>query len=116
MSAKSRTRPRDLVLPVPLAQRPGAKARGLPRSVPAVRVPLGFSAISRTCGRRGWDSNPRYAHAYNGFRGRLWPSLQGPCSPLLLDFSGRFGLTPFLPYRLVPGCHFGFVSKSVSSA
>ena len=42
--------------------------------------------------------------------------LQGPCRPLLLDFSGKSGLTPFAPYRLVPGCHFGFVSKSVSSA
>ncbi len=116
MSAKPRKAPKDLVLSVRLARRPGAKARGLPRIAPAVRIPLCFSAISRTCWRRGWDSNPRYAHAYNGFRGRLWPSLQGPCSPLLLDFSGRFGLTPFLPYRLVPGCHFGFVIKSVSSA
>ncbi len=61
MSAKPRTRPRDLILPVPLAGRPGAKARGLPRTVPAVRIPLGFSAISWTCWRSGWDSNPRYA-------------------------------------------------------
>ncbi len=52
MSAKPRTAPRDLVLPVPLAQRPGAKARGLPPNVPAVRIPLGFSAISMTCWRR----------------------------------------------------------------
>ena len=52
MSAKPRTTPRDLVLPVPLARRPGAKARRLPPSVPAVRIPLGFSAISKTCWRR----------------------------------------------------------------
>ena len=51
MSAKPRTTPRDLVLPVPLGQRSGAKARGLPPNVPAVRIPLGFSAISRTCWR-----------------------------------------------------------------
>ncbi len=69
MSAKARTKPKDLVLSVPLARRPGAKARGLPRTVPAVRIPLCFSAISRTCWRREWDSNPRYAQAYNGFRG-----------------------------------------------
>ncbi len=31
MSAKPRTRPKDLVLPVPLERRLGAKARGLPR-------------------------------------------------------------------------------------
>ncbi len=61
MSTKPRTRPRDLVLSVPLARRHGAKARGLPRIVPAFRIPLGFSAISRTCWRSGWDSNPRYA-------------------------------------------------------
>ena len=52
MSAKPRTTPKDLVLSVPLARRPGAKARGLPRTVLAVRIPLGFSAISRTCWRR----------------------------------------------------------------
>ncbi len=51
MSAKPRTRPRDLVLPVPLARWPGAKARGQPPSVPAVRIPPDFSAISRTCWR-----------------------------------------------------------------
>ncbi len=64
MSAKPRTTPRDLVLPVPLAQRPGAKACGLPPNVPVVRIPLGFSAISMTCWRSGRDSNPRYALAY----------------------------------------------------
>ncbi len=53
MSAKPRTTPKDLVLSVRLARRPGAKARGLPRIVPAVRIPLCFSAISRTCWRRG---------------------------------------------------------------
>ncbi len=52
MSAKPRTRPRDLILPVPLAGRPCAKARGLPRTVPAVRISLFFSSISRTCWRR----------------------------------------------------------------
>ncbi len=51
MYAKPRTRPRDLVLPVRLARRPGAKARGLSRTVLAVRAPLGFSAISKTCWR-----------------------------------------------------------------
>ncbi len=64
MSAKPRTTPKDLVLSVPLARRPGAKARGLPRTVLAVRISLGFSAISRTCWRSGRDSNPRYALAY----------------------------------------------------
>ncbi len=64
MSAKSRTTPKDLVLSVPLAQRPGAKARGLPPNVPAVRISLGFSAISMTCWRSGWDSTPRYVLAY----------------------------------------------------
>jgi hypothetical protein len=70
MSMKPRITPKDLVLSVPLARRPGAKARRLPRTVPAVRISLGFSAISKTCWRRGWDSNPRYDHAYNGFRVR----------------------------------------------
>ncbi len=51
MSEKPRTRPKDLVLSVRLARWPGAKARGLPRTVPAVRIPLYFSAISRTCWR-----------------------------------------------------------------
>ena len=51
MSAKPRTTPKDLVLSVPLARRPGAKAHGLPRTVPAVRIPLNFSAISQTCWR-----------------------------------------------------------------
>ena len=64
MSAKPRTTPKDLVLPVPLERRPGAKARGRPRKVPTVRIPLGFSAISMTCWRSGRDSNPRYALAY----------------------------------------------------
>ncbi len=58
MSAKPRTRPRDLILPVPLAGRPGAKARGLPRTVPAVRIPLCYSAISMTCWRRGVGFEP----------------------------------------------------------
>ncbi len=51
MSVKPRTMPKDLVLSVPLARRHGAKARGLPRTVLAVRAPLGFSAISKTCWR-----------------------------------------------------------------
>ncbi len=51
MSAKPRAAPRDLVLPVLLARRPGAKARGVPLTVLAVRAPLGFSAISKTCWR-----------------------------------------------------------------
>jgi hypothetical protein len=51
MSAKPRTRPKDLVLSVRLARWPGANARGLPRTVPTVRIPLGFSATSRTCWR-----------------------------------------------------------------
>ncbi len=63
MSAKPRTTPKDLVLSVPLARRFGAKARGLPRTVPVVRIPLEFTAISMTCWRRGWDSNPQYASA-----------------------------------------------------
>ncbi len=59
MSAKPRTMPKDLVLPVPLALWPGAKARGLPPSVPAVRIPLCFSAISMTCWRcRESRANP----------------------------------------------------------
>ncbi len=58
MSAKPRLRPRDLILPVPLAGWPGAKARGLPPSVPAVRVLLGFSAISRTCWQSGANPSP----------------------------------------------------------
>ncbi len=70
MSVKPRTTPKDRVLPVPLARRPGAKARGLPRTVPAVRIPFDYSAISRTSWRRERDSNPRYAQAYNGFRVR----------------------------------------------
>ncbi len=75
MSAKLRTMPKDLVLSVPLARRHGAKARGLPRTVPAVRIPLCFSAISRTCWRREWDSNPRYdSSPYTHFPGvRLQP-------------------------------------------
>ncbi len=64
MYAKLRTTPRDLILPVPLTGRPGAKARGLPPSVPAVRLSLGITVISRTCWRSGWDSNPRYAFSY----------------------------------------------------
>jgi hypothetical protein len=52
MSAKPRTRPRDLILPVPLGGWPGAKARGLPPNVPAVRISLCFYAISKTCWRR----------------------------------------------------------------
>ncbi len=68
MSAKLRTMPKDLVLSVPLARRPDAKARGLPPSVPAVRIPFENTAISMTCCRRGWDSNPRYSREYNGFR------------------------------------------------
>ena len=64
MSAKPRTAPRDLVLPVRLARRPGAKARGLPRTVSTVRIPFGFSAMLMTCWRSGRDSNPRYALAY----------------------------------------------------
>ncbi len=47
MSAKPRTTPKDLVLSVPLARRPGAKARGLPRTVSTVRIPFCFSAISK---------------------------------------------------------------------
>ncbi len=78
MSAKPRTTPKDLVLPVRLARRPGAKARGLPPSVPAVRIPFGFSAISKTCWRRGWDSNPRYSREYNGFRDRRTTALKPP--------------------------------------
>ncbi len=52
MSAKPRTTPKDLVLQVPLAQWPGAKARRLPPSVPAVRIPLENTVISKTCRRR----------------------------------------------------------------
>ncbi len=59
MRKKPRTIPRDLVLPVPLARRPGAKARGLPPNVPAVRIPLYFYAISKTCWRcRQSRANP----------------------------------------------------------
>jgi hypothetical protein len=59
MSAKPRTRPKDLVLSVRLARWPGANARGLPRTVPTVRIPLGFSATSRTCWRcRESRANP----------------------------------------------------------
>ncbi len=59
MSAKPRTTPKDLVLSVRLARRPGAKARGLPRTVPAVRIPLYFYAISKTCWRcRESRANP----------------------------------------------------------
>ncbi len=89
MSAKPRTTPKDLVLSVPLARRPGAKARGLPRTVPAVRIPLCFSAISRTCWRRGWDSNPRYAHAYNGFRDRPVRPLRHPSASRNISALGR---------------------------
>ncbi len=70
--------PPTLPLPVPLKNCADAKARRLPRTVPRVRIPLGFSAISRTCWRRGWDSNPRYAHAYNGFRDRPVRPLRHP--------------------------------------
>ncbi len=48
MSAKPRTTPRDLVLPVPLARRPGAKTRRLPPNVPVVRIPLENTVISKT--------------------------------------------------------------------
>ncbi len=78
MSAKPRTTPRDLVLPVPLARRPGAKARRLPPNVPVVRIPLENTVISKTTWRRGWDSNPRYAQAYNGFRDRPVRPLRHP--------------------------------------
>ncbi len=56
MSAKPRTTPRDLVLPVPLARRPGAKARRLPPNVPVVRIPLENTVISKTGWRRGRDA------------------------------------------------------------
>ncbi len=59
MSAKSRKTPKDLVLSVPLARRPGAKARRLPRTVPAVQIPLYFFAISKTSWRcRQSRANP----------------------------------------------------------
>ncbi len=66
MSAKPRTTPKDLVLPVRLARRPGAKARGLPPNVPAVRIPLYFYAISMTCWRcRQSRANPSPLSAQN---------------------------------------------------
>ena len=81
MSAKPRTRPRDLVLPVPLARWPGAKARGLPRTAPAVRILFGFSAISKTCWRcRQSRANPSPLSAENHvllrfflYLGPSWP-------------------------------------------
>jgi len=42
---------RSAFLSVPLARRPAAKARSLPRTVPWVRISLVFPAISRTCWR-----------------------------------------------------------------
>ena len=44
--------PPTLALPVPLEIRAGATARRLPQTVPRVRIPLDFSAISKTCWRR----------------------------------------------------------------
>ncbi len=48
MSAKPRTMPKDLVLPVPLARRPGAKARGQPVEFDIASGPM----------RRGVETNP----------------------------------------------------------
>ncbi len=59
MCAEPRTSPRDLILSVPLERRLGATARRLPRTVPAVRIPLYFFAISKTCWRcRESRANP----------------------------------------------------------
>jgi hypothetical protein len=68
MSAKPRTTPKDLVLSVPLARQPGAKARGLPRTVPAVRIPLGFSAISKTC----WRREGNWVQTFSGCKSMLY--------------------------------------------
>ena len=76
--------------------------------------------------RRGWDSNPRYAHAHNGFRDRpdrplrhpsaigvlaprpgpLWRG-RGPYAKRQRGASGLSGLRrprPAGPSRLAPGC------------
>jgi len=59
MCVMSRTRPRDRVLSVPFARRPSAKPRRLPPTVPRVRIPFGFSAISKTSWRcRQSAANP----------------------------------------------------------
>jgi len=69
---RPRTTPKDLVLSVPLARRPGVKAGGPPRTVPTVRISLGFSAISKACWRcRQSRANPSLG------AGRRIPCLTG---------------------------------------
>ena len=59
MSAKPRTMPRDLVLPVRLARWPHAKARRLPPNVTVIRIPLENSTLSKTAWRWGQSrANP----------------------------------------------------------
>ncbi len=82
MSAKPRTTPKDLVLSVRLARRPGAKARGLPPSVPAVRIPLCFSAISRTCWRREGNWRQTFSPCKSmSYAGSFIRHLEFPLSP-----------------------------------
>ncbi len=89
MSAKPRTTPKDLVLPVPLGRRPGAKARGLPRTVPAVRIPLDYSAISRTCWRRegNWDQTfsvfTSHSDGHRGLKSRERCGHYHPATPIV---------------------------------
>ena len=81
MSAKPRTTPRDLVLPVPLARRPGAKARRLPPNVPVVRIPLENTVISKTAWRWGqsaansslakFPDNPRFTGKKHELTGNM---------------------------------------------
>jgi hypothetical protein len=59
MGVGAARKPPTLPLPVPLKTCAGVKARREPRTVPPVRIPLDFCAISMTCWRcRESRANP----------------------------------------------------------
>ncbi len=60
--------------------------RGQPRSVPAVRIPLGFPAISKTCWRREGDQDQTFSRA----KSMISDMTNGPVSCLTGKIQGNF--------------------------
>ena len=90
--------PPTLALPVPLEIRAGATARRLPQTVSRVRIPLGFSAISKTC----WRCRESRANPFPGLR-RPFPyqtgKKQGIFSPEQGIYRPCFPAAPVRPPR-----------------